>query len=126
MRLANVAQSTGPILSSKPSPCFTIPLIVQHKSRSIKVSTLLDFGASAYFIDKNYMKCHKLPLVTNKCPVSMEVIDGRSLVSGDVFHEIQPLDISIHEYHNTIIFNVIQSPSNPVILHLSWLDKYNL
>ena len=60
-----------------------------------------------------------------KIPNFVEVIDDRSLASGDVIYEIQPFDIYIHGYCSTVIFNVIQSLSNPVILGLSWLDRYN-
>ena len=125
VRLANNAQSTGPILSSKPSTCFTIPLRVKFDDYSIKVSALLDSGASACFIDKDFAERHKLPLVTKKCPVSVEVIDGRPLVSGDVTQETKALNIYIDQHRSTIVFNVIKSPSNPVILGLSWLDRYN-
>ena len=71
------------------------------------------------------MKCHKLPLVVKKCSIFVEVIDGRSLASGDVIHKTQPLDIFIHGHRSSIIFNVFQSPSNLVILGLSWLDRDN-
>ena len=125
MWLAYNAQSTGPILSSKPSTCFTIPLRVKFDDHSIKVSALLDSGASACFIDKDFAERYKLPLVTKKCPVSIEVIDGRPLVSGDVTQETKALDIYIDQHRSTIVFNVIKSPSNPVNLGLSWLDRYN-
>ena len=70
MRLANNAQSTGPIISSEPSTCFIIPLRVKFDDHSIKVSGLLDFGASACFIDIDFVEHHKLPLVTKnvQCP----------------------------------------------------------
>jgi hypothetical protein len=32
-------------------------------SSSIKVHALLDFGASACFMDKDFIDCHRLPLV---------------------------------------------------------------
>ena len=98
MRLTNNAQSTGPILSSEPSICFTIPLRVNFNDHSIKVSALLDSGASASFIDKDFAERHKLPLVTKKCPMSVEVIDGRPLISGDVTHETKALDIYIDQH----------------------------
>ena len=79
VRLANNVQSTSPILSSEPSTCFTILLRVKFDDYSIKVSALLDSGASAYFIDKDFVERYKLPLVTKNCPVSVEVIDGRPL-----------------------------------------------
>ena len=124
-RLENNAQSTGPILSSEPSTCFTIPLRVKFNDHSIKVSALLDSGASACFIDKDFAERHKLPLVTKKCLVSVEVIHGRPLVSRDVTQETKALDIYIDQHRSTVVFNVIKSPSNPVILGLSWLDRYN-
>ena len=126
MRLANNAQSTSPILSSEPSTCFTIPLRVKFDDHSIKVSALLDSGASVYFIDKDFAERHKLPLVTKKWPMSVKVIDGRPLVSRDVIQEIKALDIYIEQHRSIVVFNVIKSPSNPVILGLSWLDRYNL
>jgi hypothetical protein len=43
----------------------------------------------------------------------------------DVTHETIILDIVLEGYHSIIAFNVIKSPSNPVVLGLSWLDKYN-
>ena len=125
VRLANNAQFTSPILSSKPSTCFTIPLRIKFDNHSIKVSALLDSGASACFIDKNFVERHKLPLVTKKCLVSVEVIDGRSLVSRDVIQETKALDIYIDQHRSIVVFNVIKSSSNPVILGLSWLNRYN-
>ena len=57
--------------------------------------------------------------------MSVEVIDGRPLVSGDVTQETKTLDIYIDQHQSTAVINVIKSPSNPVILGLSWLDRYN-
>ena len=90
MRLANSARSTGPILSSEPSSCFIVPLRIKFDNRSIKISALLDSGASACFIDKDFAERYKLPLVTKKYPMSVEVIDGRPLVSGDVPKKPKP------------------------------------
>ena len=60
-----------------------------------------------------------------KCLDSVEVIDGRFLAFGDVIHKIEPLDIYIHGHRSPIIFYIIQFPSNPITLGLSWLDRYN-
>ena len=65
------------------------------------------------------MERHKLPLVAIKCLVSIEVIDGRPLVSGDVTQETKVLDIYIDQNRSTVVFNVIKSSSNLVILGLS-------
>jgi hypothetical protein len=82
MQLEKVAQSliTGPILTSEASPCFTIPLIVIMDSSNIKIHVFLGSEASAYFMDKDFVDRHKLPLVTKKHPISIEIIDGRPQV----------------------------------------------
>jgi hypothetical protein len=115
----------GLILTSKAFIFFTISLIVKTDSSIIKIHALLDSGPSACFMDKDFVDHHKLPLVTKKNPIHVEVIDERSLVSGDVNHETNLLDIVIEGHHSIIAFNVIKSPSNPVVLSLFWLDKYN-
>jgi hypothetical protein len=83
VRLEKVAQSLikGLILNFKASFCFTVPLIIKMDSNNIKVHAVLDSEAFAYFIDKDFIDRHKLPLVTKKHPILVEVVDGRSLIS---------------------------------------------
>jgi hypothetical protein len=50
-------------------------------SSSIKVHALLDSGTFACFMDKDFVDRHKLPLVTKKHLIPIEVIDGKPLVS---------------------------------------------
>jgi hypothetical protein len=65
MRLEKVVQSLikGPILTSEAFPCFTIPLIIKMNSSSIKIHAFLDSGTSTCFMDKDFVDCHKLPLI---------------------------------------------------------------
>ena len=127
MRPEKVALSLikDPIFTFEASPCFIIPLIVKIDSISIKIHALLDTGTFPCFISKDFSNRHNLPLVTKKHPIPIEVIDGRPLVSGDVIHETIPLDIILEGHHSIIAFNVIKSSSNPIVLGLSWLNKYN-
>jgi hypothetical protein len=120
VRLEKVTQSLirGPILTSEASPCFTVPLIVKMDSSSIKVHALLDFRTFACFMDKDFIDRHKLPFNTKKYHILVEVIDGRPPISGDVTHEISPLDIIIEGQYSIIVFNIIKSPSNLVVLCL--------
>jgi len=120
---SHATSSKGPILSSDPSPCFIIDVYLGPKNH--KVFALLDSGASACFIDEDFVKNQKITLVKKTKPVHVEVIDGRSLISGDITHETIPLDIVIKDHTSIVTFNVIKSPSNPIILELSWLEKYN-
>ncbi len=86
---------------------------------------MLDSRASAYFIDKNLIKRHNLPIVPKKYPVTVEVIDGRPLILGDVTHETKPLDIILEGHRSTIVFNIISSPFNPLVLGFFWLEMIN-
>jgi hypothetical protein len=95
MLLEKVIQSLikGPIFTSEAFPCFTVPLIVKMDFNSIKIHALLDSEASACFIDKDFVNCYKLSMVTKKHPIPLEIIDGRPLVSRHVIHETAPIDI---------------------------------
>ena len=125
MRLEScITSGKGPLFSSDPSPYFTINMWLGPKNH--KVSALLDSGASACFIDEDFVKKQEISLVKKSKSVHVEVIDGRQLSSGDVTHEIVPLEVIIKDHISIVIFNVIRSPSNLVILGLSWLEKYNL
>ena len=120
MQLEKVTQSLikGPILTSEASSYFTDIFKIKMETNSIKVHALLDSRAFACFMDKDFVDCHKL-LVTKKHLILVEVIDERLLVSRDVTYETIPLDIVIEGYHSIIAFNVIKSPSNPIVLGLS-------
>jgi hypothetical protein len=68
VRLEKVAQSYSKVLLllSKHLLCFTVLLIVKIKTTSIKVHALLDSRASACFVDKDIVDCHKLPLIAKE------------------------------------------------------------
>ena len=118
MWLKKIAQSLieGSILTSKASTCFTIPLRTKMNFSNIKIHVLLDFGAFACFIDKDFADRHKLLFIIKKCPTPIEDIDGKLLVSRDVTHKTTPLDTILKGHHSIKAFNVIKSPSNLVIL----------
>ena len=55
----------------------------------------------------------------------MKAIDGRPLSFGDIIEETTPLATSIENHTSHISYNIIHSPSTPVILGLSWLERFN-
>jgi hypothetical protein len=63
--------------------------------------------------------------VEENTPMLVEVIDGRNLSSRPITHEIKPLDVTISSYTNKVVFNVIPSLKNPIIIGLFWLVLYN-
>jgi hypothetical protein len=57
--------------------------------------------------------------------VPIEVNDAQSFVSSLVMHETKVLEVTIWSHTNKMIFNVISSPTNPIIIGLSQLTFYN-
>ena len=54
---------------------------------SISSHALIDCGATGYaFVDKDFATTHSLPLYPLKQPRTIEVIDGRTISSGNVTH----------------------------------------
>src|SRR5450759_2346206 len=94
-------QHLGSSLPAQPAPCFTIPL--SFGPQKLKTTALLDSGASACFLDEEFVKSHKFPLVQKSQPVHVEVIDGRPLSSGSVTHETMPLEVATEGHSSHII-----------------------
>lgn len=57
------SSSKGHVLSFKPSPYFIIQVCLGHKNYIVSISVLLDFEASAFFLDERFAKRHKISLM---------------------------------------------------------------
>jgi hypothetical protein len=55
----------------------------------------------------------------------MEVIDGQSFSSRLVMHETKALNITIEKHTSKVAFNVISSPTNPIVIEFSWFILHN-
>jgi hypothetical protein len=75
--------------------------------------------------DAEFTRLHKILIVKKLNLVHVEIIDDRPLPSRDVTHEIIPLEVKFGNHSSSIVFNIIRTPSTPVILGLSWLERYN-
>ena len=104
VQLEEVAQylTKGHILTSKASPCFIVPLVVKINSSSSKVHALLDSGTFVCFMDKDFVDRYKLFFITKKHPISIEIINKRSIVLEDITHETTLLDVVIEGHHSII------------------------
>ena len=114
---------SGPILSANPASCFIVPIWLGPNK--LATEALIDSRASACFIDKSFAKQNKITLVRKSKVVQVEAIDGRLLSSRDIIEETTPLATSIKNHTSHISYNIIHSPSTPVILGLSWLEHFN-
>jgi len=84
---------------------------------------LIDLEASTCVIDESFAKLHKIQLVQKIKAIHVEVIDGRPLVSSSVIQETTSLQTNSTNHSSQIVHNIIHSPSNPIILGLSWLEN---
>ena len=76
-------------------------------------------------MDEEFAHQQKIEVIRKKIPALDEVIDGRPLASGDVVYEIQPLEVILGEQISSIVFNIIKSPTSPIILGLPWFELHN-
>jgi hypothetical protein len=76
-------------------------------------------------LDEEFIRLHKIPIVKKLSPVHVEVINEQSLSSVNVIHETILLEVKFGSHSNSIIFTIIRTPSDPIILGLSWLERYN-
>src|SRR5437660_10776089 len=53
----------------------------------IRSHALIDSRATGYaFMDKDFARCHHLPLYSLKDPIALAVMDGRPISSGAITH----------------------------------------
>jgi hypothetical protein len=112
------------VLSSLPNLLIAL-LSLCLSSQGLKKFALLDSRACACFLDKKFTRLHKIHIVKKLSLVHVEVIDGQPLSFGNVTHETIPLEVKFGNHSSSIVFNIIRIPSVPVILGLSWLERYN-
>ncbi len=87
---------------------------------------LIDSGAAGNFIDVSFPKDNNIPLVPCDSHLAVAALDGRPLGSGCIQFTTENLQLSTGFLHTeTIRLFVFQSPQNPIILGLPWLEQHN-
>ena len=76
-------------------------------------------------MDEEFAHQRKIKVIRKKIPAPVEVIDGRHLASSDVVYKTQSLEVILGEQISSIVFNIIKSPTSPIILGLPWFELYN-
>jgi hypothetical protein len=76
-------------------------------------------------MDKELVWQYKLVLVKKGTLVPIEVVDGQSLSSRLVTHETKASNVTIGSHISKVVFNVISSPRNLVIIGLCWFVLHN-
>jgi len=113
-------------LSLEPTSCFLLPITIKGgKSKTLQTQALFDLGASTRFINKELVWQHNLVLVEKVTPMVVELIDGQNLSLGLVTHETKMSTVTIGSHNSKVVFNVISSSTNFIIIGLSWLILHN-
>ncbi len=116
----------GPNLFLNSTPCLLVPIIAKcNKLMMMEAQTFFDSSALAWFMNKELVQQYKLVLMEKSTPMSIKVIDSHSLSSRLVTHETKPLDVTIGSHISKVVFNVISSPKNLVIIGLFWFVLHN-
>jgi hypothetical protein len=88
MRLdATKSKEKGLFVSLDPMPCFTFRVHIKILDCGFFSKALLDTGASACFMDKDFALKHNLELIEKAHSTPVEVIDGRPLASRNVMEK---------------------------------------
>lgn len=78
------------------------------------------------FFDIKFANTHNLPLIPCESLVAVAALDGHPLGSGQVKFVTKYLCLQTGILHTeTIHLFAIESPQNPIILGLPWLERHN-
>ncbi len=103
-----------------------IDVTLEFNGRIIETVALIDSGAAGNFIDVSFAKSNNIPLVPCDSQLAVAALDGRPLGSGCIQFTTEEIQLSIGVLHNeNICLFVFQSPQNPIILGLPWLEQHN-
>ncbi len=87
---------------------------------------MIDSGAAGNFIDIRFANTHNLPLVPCESRVAVAALDRLPLGTGQVKFITKDLCLRTGILHlETLRLFAIDSPQNPIILGLPWLERHN-
>ncbi|KAL0183467.1 hypothetical protein M9458_022842, partial [Cirrhinus mrigala] len=93
---------------------------------SVNTSAIIDSGAAGNFVDIKFADSHNIPLVGCGSWVPVAALDGRPYGEGHIKFTTDDLALRTGALHTeTIRLFAINSPQNPIILDLPWLEKHN-
>ena len=87
----------------------------------IETPALVDCGASGFaFVDEEYARQQNFPMYQLRVPRALEVIDGRSISSGDITHIVK-IPMTIGGHRETLPAFVTKLGHYPLVLGIPWL-----
>ncbi len=114
-------------LSLKSATSLEIAVTLEINGRVMETVALIDSEAAGNFIDVSLARDNNIPLVPCDSHLAVAALDGRPLGSGCIQFTTENLQLCTGSLHTeTIRLFVFQSPQNPIILGLPWLEQHNL
>ncbi len=110
---------------SKSATSLEIAVTLEINGKVIETVALIDSGAAGNLI-VSFAKNNSIPLVPCDSHLAVAALDGRPLGSGCIKFTTENIQLSTGFLHTeTICLFVFQSPQNPIILGLPWLEQHN-
>jgi hypothetical protein len=92
----------------------------------IQTHALIDCEATGIaFMDQDFARPHKVPLKELKERKQVEVIDGRTIESGDITH-LAEVGINIQDHKERIPMFVTKLGHYPIVLGIPWLRLHDV
>uniref|UniRef100_A0A8C5PHN1 ribonuclease H n=1 Tax=Leptobrachium leishanense TaxID=445787 RepID=A0A8C5PHN1_9ANUR len=103
-----------------------VPISLTWEGVHLETEAFLDSGASGNFMDRVFASKNLMPLVLKERPLMVEAIDGKPLSCPHITHDTIEVCMKTGVLHReTIRFQIIDSPSCPVVLGFPWLTEHN-
>jgi hypothetical protein len=103
---------------------FRIPLRIKNKNSNIDTAAMIDSGATARFMNKDFAKKHWIQTRPLKKPIEVFNIDGTPNQAGRI-ERFARLDVTIDGFKGSTDFLVTDLGEENLILGLPWLREVN-
>ncbi len=102
----------------------TVNVVLSHGSSRIRTTALIDSGAPATYIDRNFANSHNFSLSPIDEPIQPTALDGRP-IGSTLIDSTTSVSLTIDSYSETLDLYIVDSPQFPVVLGYSWLRTHN-
>ena len=101
-----------------------LPILLEHKERTIKANALLDTGAGGIFINQNFTQSQGFVIQDLAKPLKAFNVNGTKNKKGTIKHYID-LKLKIRNRNTTTWFMVTGLGKQKIILHFLWFQEHN-
>lgn len=103
---------------------FRVPIHLKGRNRSTDTAAMVDCGATALFLDHNFVSGNHITTFPLRHSIDLFNIDGSSNSAGQITHYAR-LHLTVDQHSDWTDFLVTDLGGENVILGLPWLRKVN-